>query len=605
MSYDPNKIMGLDALSPTVAAYKQFIERQNNVGDPNVVQFLASRGEPQLAGLIAKKMRVDNAAKAQQALAQQPQSAPPTVAQKYEQAAQQQVQQAIMAQMQQAHHAQAAPGLAGMPNPAMDQASFAGGGIVAFADGGDVQHFANQGLVNAIRSGGVNDLGNIGDTIYVNRAGEATSDPYAEVWKEEAERRRQAEVIKEAAAKKRAAEAAARTGRTAAAEEAAVAGESLGLRGILGLGGKALGLASFAVPAVQAGAEWVASHPDNPAVRNFAAAPTEDPLMAAWGVQAKEPERPTAPPAAAATAPAPSAPSGGIAPRATGDFQKDLARAQADARVNAPRAKSKAAAPADTAPADTAPAAPTSKQADIMSELERLIGKEPTKPEKTPVVSKALDNEQAWIKQHQEDYASSKKEAQKAFFINLGASLLGNRSPFFATALGEALSQSYGTLSQDLRSLKKENDALALQELKVQQAREELQAKQDRESQVDYNKALSDWKERTFGVYKLKEEINQDVLNRASREKETAATLKSHEKIANITAGYREDAADTAAMRARVAALGEDAKTYRAVLNNPLASAAERADAQKQLTEISHKLNAMGSGGGGVTTSGW
>lgn len=137
MPYDPNQVMGLNALSPTVAAYKQFIERQNNVNNPNIIH-------PELEGLIALKTRVDNAAKAQQALAQQPQSAPPTVADEYRMAAQQQAQQEMMAQMVQMHQArmaQAAPGLAGMPNPAMEQANFAGGGIVAFAGGGDVQHY--------------------------------------------------------------------------------------------------------------------------------------------------------------------------------------------------------------------------------------------------------------------------------------------------------------------------------------------------------------------------------------------------------------------------------------------------------------------------------
>jgi hypothetical protein len=129
MAYDPNSLMGLDALSPTVGAYKQFVERQNGVNDAGVVPFLVSRGEPQLAGLIAKKMRVENAAKAQQQLAQQPPAAPPTVAQQYDQAAMQQAQQARMAQ-----------GLGGMPAPTMERASFAGGGIVAFADGGGVEY---------------------------------------------------------------------------------------------------------------------------------------------------------------------------------------------------------------------------------------------------------------------------------------------------------------------------------------------------------------------------------------------------------------------------------------------------------------------------------
>ena len=126
MTYESDDIAGLDALSPTVAAYKQFVSRQ--VGDPNVISFLLSRGNPHLAGLIAKKARVDNAAAAEQQLAQQPPSAPPTVAQRYDMAAAQLDRQNQMM----------ASGLGGMPNPVMQNARFAGGGIVAFDEGGGV-----------------------------------------------------------------------------------------------------------------------------------------------------------------------------------------------------------------------------------------------------------------------------------------------------------------------------------------------------------------------------------------------------------------------------------------------------------------------------------
>lgn len=211
MPYDSNRPMGLDALSPTVSAYKQFVEGQNRVDDANVVPFLVSRGEPQLAGLIAKKMRVENAAKTQQQLAQQPPAAPPTVADQYNMAEQQQAQQAMMEQMRAAQQAQAAPGLAGMPNPAMENANFVGGGIVAMAGGGDVQHFQAGGVPNPA-------------DFFVNAAGEASSDPYAELWKANAKAKQEADEIVQAAAKKRAAEAAARAA-GASEPEVVAAGE--------------------------------------------------------------------------------------------------------------------------------------------------------------------------------------------------------------------------------------------------------------------------------------------------------------------------------------------------------------------------------------------
>lgn len=217
MAYDPNRLMGLDALSPTIGAYKQFVERQNNTDDANVVPFLVSRGEPQLAGLIAKKMRVENAAKSQQALAQQPPAAPPTVADQYNMAAQQQAQQAMaaqMAQMQQARMAQAAPGLAGMPNPAMEQANFAGGGMVALAGGGDVQGFAGpEGSL----------VGDPFSTLGALESGTASPYDYKSLWgKANRTMEEEAALIKGIAAKRRADEAAARAaGNTAAAETAA------------------------------------------------------------------------------------------------------------------------------------------------------------------------------------------------------------------------------------------------------------------------------------------------------------------------------------------------------------------------------------------------
>jgi hypothetical protein len=145
MPYDPNSDMGLSALSPTLSVYKQFVA--NNGSGKTAAEFLMQQGNSALAMLALKQDYLKNVADLQTKLAQQPQAAPPTVSEDFDAAIAQQDQQthqALMAQMP-----QPVPGLPGMPNPAMDRANFAGGGIVAFADGGDVQHFAIGGLTTA------------------------------------------------------------------------------------------------------------------------------------------------------------------------------------------------------------------------------------------------------------------------------------------------------------------------------------------------------------------------------------------------------------------------------------------------------------------------
>jgi len=134
MANNPNALAGLTAISPTVSAYQNFVEQKDKVNGANIIPFLVSRGEPQLAGLIAKKLRIENAARTQQQMAQQPPAAPPTVAQQYDAALAQQ-QAPRMPQAPMAPPAQmppAAAGVAAMPNPAMER-GFAGGGIVAFS----------------------------------------------------------------------------------------------------------------------------------------------------------------------------------------------------------------------------------------------------------------------------------------------------------------------------------------------------------------------------------------------------------------------------------------------------------------------------------------
>ena len=139
MMYNPNRMMGLSALSPTVSAEQQYVQKQK-IPPANI--------DPILMDLIANKQQLDNAAKAQQQMQQQPPN-PPTIAQQYNAAAAQQANQLRQQMAARAQQAQMARGLGGMPvgNVGNEQA-YARGGIVAFNDGGGVKRFALGGLTD-------------------------------------------------------------------------------------------------------------------------------------------------------------------------------------------------------------------------------------------------------------------------------------------------------------------------------------------------------------------------------------------------------------------------------------------------------------------------
>lgn len=116
-------ISGLTALDPRVIATEKFIESKKIPPD-QVPQFLMKMGaDPRLVGLVSKYQQL------QQAAAQQPKGPMPTTT----------VAQDVNAQAM-AMAPQRQQGVAALPAPVMDQAKFAGGGIVAFAgpDGSDV-----------------------------------------------------------------------------------------------------------------------------------------------------------------------------------------------------------------------------------------------------------------------------------------------------------------------------------------------------------------------------------------------------------------------------------------------------------------------------------
>lgn len=475
MAYDPNRLMGLDALSPTVGAYKQFVERQNKVDDNNVVPFLVSRGEPQLAGLIAKKMRVENAAKSQQQLAQQPPAAPPTVAQQYDMAAAQQAQQEQMARhAQMMQQAQMAQGLGGMPAPVMDRANFAGGGIVAFNDGGDVRHF--DGLSGSQVSGGL-------FSIYNPSAGAQIKEAAYRALIDSVQKDLAAGKISQLDAEKQLQQA------YASMRDA----QRLPLTGDFS---KDMGLGDFSSA--------------------MGITPPSDASAA-----------PAAPAAVAPAAPKPSP-------------------------VKPPVATTKPVTPAATK-ADKSDTDFMTLIGD-MPDLEKMRQAEDAaqKAGGYGKYSKALSDEEAFIKQQQENYGADKKEAQKNFFVMLGASLLGNRSPHFATALGEALTQNYAAYSKELRGLKSANEEL-------EQKKNDLAFKREQALQTTNSKVLQEYAT-------LKKDYIDNVRSYQNRQDTLAANLQVHE---DTIAQRAETARETAAYHNLLAQTsgGIDVQVYRDLLS--------------------------------------
>lgn len=532
MPYDPNEVMGLTALSPTVAAYKQFMERQNNVGDSNIVPFLVSRGEPQLAGLIAKKLRVENAAKSQQQLAQQPPASPPTVADQYDMAAQ---QQAMMA-----------PGLPGMPNPVMDRANFAGGGIVAFQGGGFGDYVPPPTAE---------------DILNLEKEAARGNTRAAQTLKYLREQFTTAPTLKKMA-----------TGTTSLAGK--------GVRGLL-RGAPYLGAVAGAADIFQSDPEYIQR---TSRFGNLLGIDPESKLKTgiATFTSTLESALPTSffykTPAERAKEEYAKASQPGIESLLSNDEKAMVAKLQAvkkqygpnspevaelEDRIRAIRGVATTGSSATDAAAEldrylglgsiapgpnrrpqAAPSAakaqapattPAAPEPDALAKLREEVEKlKPEEVKKTTVVSKALDDEEAFIKARKEEAGVSRKQASTEFLINLGASLLANRSPHFTVALGEALKESYGTMSQNLRELKKDADALKIQELKVQAAREQLQRDQDSEAQKTYNdqfrayqNAVVQFEERRAiladNLSEREFRREQDALNRASAERVEAS----------------------------------------------------------------------------------
>jgi hypothetical protein len=142
---DIKKGGGLRSLAPIVDQTEQFLSKQN-VPKEQVVPFLMSLGRPELAGAVADRMRLDQAAERMKSM-QQGQSAPPTVAQENRMQAMQMGQ--MMAQRPQ-------PMASGIQSVAPTR-NMAAGGMVAFSNGSTVrlpksEVFSDAGFEEYIRN---------------------------------------------------------------------------------------------------------------------------------------------------------------------------------------------------------------------------------------------------------------------------------------------------------------------------------------------------------------------------------------------------------------------------------------------------------------------
>jgi hypothetical protein len=131
-SKDNNDLVGLPTLDPKVAAFKKFV--QENKNSPDLMGYLGSpegkrlaAENPRLVGAMLALEKLEAASKGSQA--RMPTS---TVVDDLTGGI-----ESLVGQQQQPAQA----GISALPNPVMNQAQFAGGGIVAFQDGGWLEGF--------------------------------------------------------------------------------------------------------------------------------------------------------------------------------------------------------------------------------------------------------------------------------------------------------------------------------------------------------------------------------------------------------------------------------------------------------------------------------
>lgn len=445
MAYRDYNPAGLEALSPTVTAYKQFVQRTQNVPDNQIVPFLISQGKPELAGLIANKMYVDGASKQQQTLMQQPPAAPPTVSDKY-------AAQAAATRMGESAQPQAAApmssGIAQLPNPAMDR-GFAHGGIVAFQQGGPPDRL--QSMVNDPSI--VPDMSDVpGYEAYVSGRWPG--------WARMSDREKQqvAKTFSDIYQRKRA--------------------EKIAFLAPIKAGEDTRERTELAYSMMRD------ANKETAPVATPAATPTVTPADSARTARVTNEVSAAAPGATPADRPRAGTP------------RRDDARARPSAED--PYAKFLPSKP---------PTVEEAMREQLAREMAGGYGRG----------SKAAADEKAFIEERKQRTGESEKTARKDFWVMLGASLLGNRSPYFATALGESVKENYGNLIKDLRDLKKEQDSVRQLEIQFRRA-EENAAQTGDERAVARAETLGErYRTAQFEIQKHKDSVRNAVLDREVR----------------------------------------------------------------------------------------
>lgn len=180
-----------------------------------------------------------------------------------------------------------------------------------------------------------------------------------------------------------------------------------------------------------------------------------------------------------------------------------------------------------TAPAARKPAPAAAAAKSPLDELSAMVGEKPDlaairaereerqKKQKTGAYSQADADLAAFIKE-QKDKGGDEKTAYKNFWIMTGASLLGNRSPFFTQALGDSIKENYGGLVKDLKQIKDDTKTLRLQEIQLQRSKEQMLESGDEKDRDTYERRLNNYQDKLFQVDKLKVDIHEKALDRAN-----------------------------------------------------------------------------------------
>lgn len=155
----------------------------------------------------------------------------------------------------------------------------------------------------------------------------------------------------------------------------------------------------------------------------------------------------------------------------------------------------------------------------------RAEREERQKREKTGAYSQADAELAAYIKEQKEQYGASEKEARNNFWVQTGAALMANKSPYFLQALGESIKDNYGGLVKDLRKLKADTNTLRLEEIKLQQAKERALESDSASDLARYEALQQRYDARQYDIMKTELSIEQAALGRAHTE--SLARLRS------------------------------------------------------------------------------